>query len=231
MLVAARSEAPLVLSPYWAHSEHTTFLEKLGRVCSSFGVQPERCTLRLRAGRFDAARVSDVNADIERFLAIAPVLPPGLATTLEIADHASVSHQSIENIVRLASFLPRLTELLLGDLVLGAEASERLLLGIGPLAPLGPLGPLAPLAPFGPLANPTALLVLDVSLTCTELSTLIRAIAALTELRALRLRVACYSTCIGETSTEDAWSLTHTLVALPSLYELDLIVMLVLLVN
>ena len=227
MFVAARSEAPLILSPppwaLWAHSkksenlktsgrsDESPFLEQLRRVCSSFGVLPERCTLRLRAGRF-AGSAGD-NDEIERFLAIAPVLPPELATTLEIAEDASVSHQSIEHIVRLASVLPRLTELRIGGLVLSAEHSERLLSAVS-----GPLGPL------GPLAKPTALLVLDVCLRCNDLRQLISTLAALTELRALRLCVACHMPYASGEPADAAWSLTHAVLAMPRLLEFELAV-------
>lgn len=223
MLVAARSEAPLVLSPprwaLWAqHSEETPLLEQLRRVCARFGVLPERCTLRLRAGRFaGSAGVSNANNEIERFLAIAPVLPPELATTLEIAD-VSVSNQSIESIVRLAGVLPRLTELRIGGLVLSAEHSDRLLSAVS-----GPLGPL------GPLAKPTELLVLDVCLRCNDLRRLEWALAALTELRALRLWVACHMPYASGEPAEAALSLTHAVLAMPRLCEFELAVTIALL--
>ena len=214
MLVAARSEAPLVLSPpRWAHSEETPLLEQLRRVCARFGVLPERCTLRLRAGRF-AGSAGDNDA-LERFLAIAPVLPPELATTLEIAD-ASVSNQSIESIVHLAGVLPRLTELRIGGLVLSAEHSDRLLSAVS--------GPLVPLGPLGPLAKPTELLVLDVCLRCNDLRRLEWALAALTELRALRLWVACHMPYASGEPADAAWSLTNAVLAMPQLAQFELAV-------
>jgi hypothetical protein len=226
LLAAVRCEAPLVLTPpHWAQSDlPTACLQQLERVCSSFGVRPERCTLRLVAGRYTASELG-VHADTELFLAVATALPPGLATTLELASHVSSqsveSVESIQRIVRLASVLPRLTELRLGDLLLCADASELMLRALVPLRTPGPMRHLGP--QIVNQAEPTALLVLDVCLTCTALAQLIPTIAALTELRELRLRVACYGACTGYSpAEEDAWSLTHAVLSLPRLCEFEI---------
>ena len=167
----------------------------LARVCSRFAVEPSQCTLSLCVGCSGAQSLS---RDVEFVLSLATAAPRDFAdvgaTRLEITNVGpNVSPETIARLEKIVRELPRLTELWLADIVL-------------------------PALMLGALREATSLRVLDVKLEGVEIACLCSTIAAMKELRALRL---CCS--FVDQSTDHALrELARTLGSLRNIMEVDM---------
>lgn len=165
------------------------------RMCSRLAIEPSQCALNLCVGCSGAESTAQ---DVEFVLSLATEFPLIFAhvgtTRLEITNVGpSVSHETVARIARIVRELPRLTELWLADIALPALMLDA-------------------------LRTATSLRILDVKLERIEITSLCSTIAAMRELRALRL---CCS-FVDKSAADALRELARTIGSIRNITEVDM---------